>query len=68
MLKQTRDIKELERLARMIRADIVRMVGIDMKGHLGGRVRRRISPPPSISTKCASIRKIPYGLTATGFY
>jgi transketolase len=36
MLKQTRDIKELERLARMIRADIVRMVGIDMKGHLGG--------------------------------
>jgi transketolase len=32
----TRDVKELERIARMIRADIVQMIGVGQKGHLGG--------------------------------
>jgi transketolase len=35
-MKQSRDIEELGRLARMIRAHIVRMVGVGKKGHLGG--------------------------------
>ncbi len=33
---QTRDIQQLERLARRVRAHIVRMVGVGKKGHLGG--------------------------------
>lgn len=36
MMKQTRDIRELRRIARRIRRHIVRMIGIDQKGHLGG--------------------------------
>lgn len=35
-MRQTRDIDELKRIARHIRAHIVRMVGIGHKGHLGG--------------------------------
>ena len=35
-MKQTRDIAELQRLARVIRTHIVKMVGINTKGHLGG--------------------------------
>jgi len=35
-MKQTRDPVELGRIARLIRTHIVRMVGIDQKGHLGG--------------------------------
>jgi transketolase len=33
---RTRDIEELKRIARQLRIDIVWMVGIDQKGHLGG--------------------------------
>ncbi len=33
---QTRDIETLNRIARAVRADIVTMVGIGKKGHLGG--------------------------------
>ena len=33
---QTCDIHELERMARLVRTHIVRMVGINLKGHLGG--------------------------------
>ena len=35
-MKRTRDPVELARIARLIRTHIVRMVGIDQKGHLGG--------------------------------
>ncbi len=35
-MKQTRDIEELQRLARVVRTHIVKMVGINNKGHLGG--------------------------------
>lgn len=35
-MRRTRDPAELARIARLIRAHIVRMVGIDQKGHLGG--------------------------------
>lgn len=35
-MKPTRDLGELRRLARVIRTDIVKMVGIGKKGHLGG--------------------------------
>jgi transketolase len=35
-MRKTRDPVELARIARLIRAHIVRMVGIDQKGHLGG--------------------------------
>jgi transketolase len=35
-MRRTRDPAELARIARLIRSHIVRMVGIDQKGHLGG--------------------------------
>jgi transketolase len=35
-MKRTRDVQELVRTAQRIRRHIVRMVGIDQKGHLGG--------------------------------
>ncbi len=35
-MQQTRDIKELERIARLLRLRIVQMVGVNQKGHLGG--------------------------------
>jgi transketolase len=35
-MQQTRDTQELEQIARRLRAHIVRMVGINQKGHLGG--------------------------------
>lgn len=35
-MQQTRDIHVLEQTARLIRSHIVRMVGINQKGHLGG--------------------------------
>lgn len=35
-MQQTRDIRELERIARLLRNHIVRMVGINRKGHIGG--------------------------------
>jgi transketolase len=35
-MRQTRDVEELRRIARLIRSHIVRMIGIDQKGHLGG--------------------------------
>jgi transketolase len=31
-----KDIQELERMARAIRLDIVQMIGIGQRGHLGG--------------------------------
>ncbi len=36
MFRQTRDIKELERIARQLRLRIVQMVGVGQRGHLGG--------------------------------
>jgi len=36
MVHQTRDIKELERIATLIRLRIVQMVGVGQRGHLGG--------------------------------
>jgi transketolase len=35
-MRLTRDIRELERIARLVRSHIVRMVGVNQKGHLGG--------------------------------
>jgi transketolase len=35
-MQQTRDISELEQIARRLRLHIVRMVGINQKGHIGG--------------------------------
>jgi len=35
-MQQTRDIRELERIARLLRIHIVQMVGINQKGHIGG--------------------------------
>jgi len=35
-VRQTRDIKELERLAALIRLRIVQMMGVGQRGHLGG--------------------------------
>jgi transketolase len=35
-MRQTRDIQELDQIARRIRSHIVRMVGVNQKGHLGG--------------------------------
>jgi len=35
-MRRTRDVTELARTAQLIRRHIVRMVGIDQKGHLGG--------------------------------
>jgi transketolase len=36
MVHQTRDVKELERLANVLRLHIVEMVGVGQRGHLGG--------------------------------
>lgn len=36
MYYQTRDVKDLERIAATIRLDIVEMVGVGQRGHLGG--------------------------------
>jgi transketolase len=36
MFRQTRDVKELERIATLIRLRIVQMMGVGQRGHLGG--------------------------------
>jgi transketolase len=35
-MQQTRDIQELEQIARRLRRHVVKMVGINQKGHIGG--------------------------------
>jgi transketolase len=35
-MQQTRESKELERIARRLRLHVVRMVGVNQKGHIGG--------------------------------
>lgn len=35
-LKRSRDIKWLKKMSKIIRADILEMIGVGKKGHLGG--------------------------------